>query len=69
MSATDPAPFLRVEKGSADPDELGALLLLLLARRRAAAVPPSHTRPVARWRRLERRPAFTDPRAWTRSTR
>ncbi|MEU4415819.1 acyl-CoA carboxylase epsilon subunit [Nocardia salmonicida] len=69
MSAADPVPFLRVEKGSADPDELGALLLLLLARRRAAAAAPTPTRPVARWRRLERRPAFTDPRAWTGSTR
>ncbi|WP_410876148.1 acyl-CoA carboxylase epsilon subunit [Nocardia sp. A7] len=68
MTAEDPLPFLRVEKGSADPDELGALLLLLLARRRAAA-PPTPARPVARWRRLERRPAFTDPRAWTGSTR
>ncbi|TCJ96954.1 acyl-CoA carboxylase epsilon subunit [Nocardia alba] len=69
MSATDPAPFLRVEKGNADPDELGALLVLLLARRRAAVAPPVPTTPVARWRRLERRPAFTDPRAWTGSTR
>ncbi|MFI6224006.1 acyl-CoA carboxylase epsilon subunit [Nocardia sp. NPDC055165] len=69
MSVEDPVPFLRVEKGSADPDELGALLVLLLARRRAAAVAPTPTRPVARWRRLERRPAFTDPRAWTGSTR
>ncbi|MFD6451491.1 acyl-CoA carboxylase epsilon subunit [Nocardia sp. NPDC060220] len=69
MSAEDPVPFLRVEKGSADPDELGALLVLLLARRRTAAAAPTPTRPVARWRRLERRPAFTDPRAWTGSTR
>ncbi|MGW5437011.1 acyl-CoA carboxylase epsilon subunit [Nocardia asteroides] len=68
MSTAYPAPFLRVEKGSADPDELGALLVLLLARRRAAAPPPPSTT-VARWRRLERRPAFTDPRAWTGSTR
>ncbi|UGT55291.1 acyl-CoA carboxylase epsilon subunit [Nocardia asteroides] len=69
MSAADPTPFLRVEKGDADPDELGALLVLLLARRRATAAPPTAARPVARWRRLERRPAFTDPRAWTGSTR
>ncbi len=69
MSDAHPVPFLRVEKGSADPDELGALLLLLLARRRAAAESPAPARPVARWRRLERRPAFTDPRAWTGSTR
>ncbi|WP_280341809.1 acyl-CoA carboxylase epsilon subunit [Nocardia neocaledoniensis] len=68
MSAVHSTPFLRVEKGSADPDELAALLLLLLARRHTAP-PPTVTRPVARWRRLERRPAFTDPRAWTGSTR
>ncbi|MEV6362478.1 acyl-CoA carboxylase epsilon subunit [Nocardia asteroides] len=69
MSGEHAVPFLRVEKGSADPDELGALLVLLLARRRAAATPPAPSTPVARWRRLERRPAFTDPRAWTGSTR
>lgn len=69
MSAAHPAPFLRVEKGSADPDELGALMVLLLARRRAAAPPSPSSTAVARWRRPERRPAFTDPRAWTGSTR
>ncbi|MBF6341408.1 acyl-CoA carboxylase subunit epsilon [Nocardia abscessus] len=65
MSA-EPAPFLRVEKGSADPDELGALTVLLYVRLRALAAP---ARAAARWRRLERRPAFTDPRAWTSTTR
>lgn len=59
-------PFLRVEKGSADPDELGALTVLLLARQRIDPSPAP--RPAARWRRLERRPAFTDPRAWTSAT-
>ncbi|MFF2083896.1 acyl-CoA carboxylase subunit epsilon [Nocardia sp. NPDC058176] len=68
MSAEHPAPFLRVEKGHADPDELGALTVLLLARHQAAE-PSTPARPAARWRRLERRPAFTDPRAWTSTTR
>ncbi|MFI5500847.1 acyl-CoA carboxylase epsilon subunit [Nocardia asteroides] len=68
MSGEHAVPFLRVEKGRADPEELGALLVLLLARRRAAA-PPAPSTPLARWRRLERQPAFTDPRAWTGSTR
>ncbi|MGY2011479.1 acyl-CoA carboxylase subunit epsilon [Nocardia gipuzkoensis] len=65
----EPAPFLRVEKGSADPDEIGALTVLLYARRRAPGAPPAPAKAAARWRRLERRPAFTDPRAWTSTTR
>ncbi|WP_040797402.1 acyl-CoA carboxylase subunit epsilon [Nocardia higoensis] len=60
--------FLRVEKGSADAEELGALTVLLYARHLAALAPPTPDRVVAR-RRPGRRPAFADPRAWTTTTR
>ncbi|MGW5383196.1 acyl-CoA carboxylase subunit epsilon [Nocardia sp. NPDC003963] len=68
MSAVTAGPFLRVEKGSADPEEIAALATLLHARRHLAR-PPARARTGARWRRLERRPAFTDPRAWSSTTR
>lgn len=68
MSAAAPDPFLRVEKGSADAEEIGALTVLLYARRLAAPEPPAAGRVVA-LRRLGRHPAFLDPRAWSSTTR
>ncbi|GAB2630604.1 acyl-CoA carboxylase subunit epsilon [Nocardia goodfellowii] len=63
------AVFLRIEKGTADPVELGVLTALLYARARAAAAAaPVPARGTARWRRLERHPGFADPRAWTNTT-
>lgn len=64
MSADADPPFLRIEHGHADAEEIGALTVLFVARRRAAA-DRAAPRPAARWRRPERRPAFTDPRSWT----
>ncbi|MGW4632421.1 acyl-CoA carboxylase subunit epsilon [Nocardia sp. NPDC004415] len=61
--------WLCVEKGEADAVELAALTALLVTRRRAAEVVRAPVRYVAPWRRLERRPGFTDPRAWTTTTR
>lgn len=66
MNTAD-APFLRVEKGHADPEEIAALTTLFHTRRHTTA-PPAPVRTGARWRRLERRPAFTDPRAWSSTT-
>lgn len=64
-----PAPFLRVERGHAGPDEVVALAVVLYARRHAAAAgagaATGRRRGGARWRRLERRPVFADPRAWS----
>jgi hypothetical protein len=69
-AATAAATLVRVEKGHADPEELAAVTAVLLARaaataghhRAAGAVRPS--RSAARWRRLERRPAFRAPHSW-----
>jgi hypothetical protein len=60
------APVLfRVEKGELDADELAALTAVLYARvSEMDNPPPRPTRPTARWRRLERAPAFASPRAW-----
>ncbi|RMI31175.1 acyl-CoA carboxylase subunit epsilon [Nocardia stercoris] len=66
MSAATP-PFLRVEKGHPDLEELGVLTALLYARTRSGAAESAPPRTAARWRRPERHPAFTDPRAWTTS--
>ncbi|MCX5410059.1 acyl-CoA carboxylase subunit epsilon (plasmid) [Streptomyces sp. NBC_00335] len=66
-------PFLvRVEKGSASPEEVAALTAVLLARAAEPAPdgdpgrPPR--RPAARWRRPERGGAFDGPRTWQART-
>ncbi|CAM5360354.1 acyl-CoA carboxylase subunit epsilon [Streptomyces tanashiensis] len=62
---TSPANLLRVEKGTADPEELAAITAVLLAR--AAAQPTetaSHGRTAAGWRRLEREHGFRAPHSW-----
>ncbi|MFF0427532.1 acyl-CoA carboxylase subunit epsilon [Streptomyces sp. NPDC004520] len=62
---TTPANLLRVEKGTADPEELAAITAVLLAR--AASQPTetaAHGRTTARWRRLEREHGFRAPHSW-----
>ncbi|MEW1777540.1 acyl-CoA carboxylase subunit epsilon [Streptomyces sp. NPDC086777] len=61
------ALVIRVVKGQASPAELAALTTVLLARAAAlAAVDPCplEPRPVAGWRRPERRTPHRDPRGW-----
>ncbi|AJF67456.1 acyl-CoA carboxylase subunit epsilon [Streptomyces vietnamensis] len=60
-----PANLLRVEKGTADPEELAAITAVLLAR--AASQPTetvTHGRTTAGWRRLEREHGFRAPHSW-----
>ncbi|MBV2353429.1 acyl-CoA carboxylase subunit epsilon [Streptomyces sp. J2-1] len=60
-------PDIRVEKGHAAPEDIAAITAILLARaaHRPAEIPPGHhTRPKARWRRLEREPGFRAPHSW-----
>ncbi|MBW8088703.1 MULTISPECIES: acyl-CoA carboxylase subunit epsilon [Streptomyces] len=62
------ATLVRVEKGHADAEELAAVTAVLLARAAAgthrATGPSRPGRSAARWRRLERRPAFSAPHSW-----
>ncbi|WP_079151769.1 acyl-CoA carboxylase subunit epsilon [Streptomyces sp. RTd22] len=69
-TAAAAATLVRVEKGHADAEELAAVTAVLLAR---AAATAGHSRDgaaarprssAARWRRLERRPAFSAPHSW-----
>ncbi|MEU0671713.1 acyl-CoA carboxylase subunit epsilon [Streptomyces sp. NPDC006172] len=70
MSAAEGAEgplVIRIVKGQAGPAELAALTSVLLARAAAlAAAGPGlqEPRPVADWRRPERRTAHRDPRGW-----
>ncbi|MEE1814344.1 acyl-CoA carboxylase subunit epsilon [Streptomyces sp. NPDC004288] len=63
---TSPANLLRVEKGTADPEELAAITAVLLAR--AASQPTEtaahHGRTAAGWRRLERQAGFRPSHSW-----
>ncbi|MFF7442315.1 acyl-CoA carboxylase subunit epsilon [Streptomyces sp. NPDC008122] len=62
---TTPANLLRVEKGTAEPEELAAITAVLLAR--AASQPAetaAHRRTQAGWRRLEREHGFRAPHSW-----
>ncbi|MEU6626610.1 acyl-CoA carboxylase subunit epsilon [Streptomyces litmocidini] len=62
---TTPANLLRVEKGTAEPEELAAITAVLLAR--AASQPAEETRrgrSQAGWRRLEREHGFRAPHSW-----
>ncbi|MFJ6781491.1 acyl-CoA carboxylase subunit epsilon [Streptomyces yangpuensis] len=57
--------LLRVEKGTAAPEELAAITAILLAR--AAATPEEAEVRMPRqagWRRLERTPGFRAPHSW-----
>ncbi|MFE0464281.1 acyl-CoA carboxylase subunit epsilon [Kitasatospora sp. NPDC058965] len=58
-------PLVRVTRGSLTDEELAALTAVLMAR--AAAQPTAPTavvEPIARWQRLERRPAYYSPVSW-----
>ncbi|WP_424211608.1 acyl-CoA carboxylase subunit epsilon [Streptomyces sp. BI20] len=63
-TATD--TLLKVEKGTAAPEELAAITAILMAR--AAAEPTAAVvgprRSTAGWRRLERTPGFRAPHSW-----
>ncbi|AEM81624.1 acyl-CoA carboxylase subunit epsilon [Streptomyces violaceusniger] len=67
-AAAAAATLVRVEKGHADAEELAAVTAVLLARAAAGTHRGADsTRPgrsAARWRRLERRPAFSAPHSW-----
>ncbi|WP_367131148.1 MULTISPECIES: acyl-CoA carboxylase subunit epsilon [Streptomyces] len=58
--------LVRVEKGTADAEELAAVTAVLLARAAAGneAAPPRPRRTTAAWRRLERSPGFRAPHSW-----
>ncbi|MFC5147842.1 MULTISPECIES: acyl-CoA carboxylase subunit epsilon [Streptomyces] len=59
--------LVRVEKGTADAEELAAVTAVLLARAAATtnhAAPPRPRRSTAVWRRLERTPGFRAPHSW-----
>ena len=56
---------VRVERGTADPEELAAITAILLAR--AAATPATGLaapRTTAAWRRLERQTGYRPPHSW-----
>ncbi|GAB2747780.1 acyl-CoA carboxylase epsilon subunit [Kitasatospora kifunensis] len=59
-------PIVRVTRGSLSDEELAALTAVLLARaaatQQAAALAP--VEPIARWHRVERRPAYYSPVSW-----
>ncbi|CAM5392197.1 acyl-CoA carboxylase subunit epsilon [Streptomyces sp. URMC 127] len=58
--------LVRVEKGTADAEELAAVTAVLLARAAATndTAPPRPRRTTAAWRRLERSPGFRAPHSW-----
>ncbi|MEU3351488.1 acyl-CoA carboxylase subunit epsilon [Streptomyces sp. NPDC037389] len=59
--------LVRVEKGTADAEELAAVTAVLLARAAAgnnAAAPVRPRRSTAPWRRLERSSGFKAPHSW-----
>ena len=69
MTSTQPA--VQVVRGSLTDEELAALTAVLLARAATAAAPrgpvlrlAGRHEPAARWRRLERRPAYHSPVSW-----
>ncbi|MER7193475.1 acyl-CoA carboxylase subunit epsilon [Streptomyces flaveolus] len=61
-------PDIRVEKGTAGPEEVAAITALLVARAaaRPVEIAPTHGggRVRAGWRRLEREPGFRAPHSW-----
>ncbi|GJF25242.1 MULTISPECIES: acyl-CoA carboxylase subunit epsilon [Streptomyces] len=61
-------PDIRVEKGTAGPEEVAAITALLVARAaaRPVEIAPAHGggRVRAGWRRLEREPGFRAPHSW-----
>jgi hypothetical protein len=60
-------PLVRITRGTLTDDELAALTAVLMARAAAVqqAAPAAHVvEPIARWQRLERRPAYFSPFSW-----
>ena len=59
-------PLIRVTRGTLTDEELAALTAVLLTRAAAAqhAAAPAAIEPIARWQRLERRPAYYSPVSW-----
>nr|WP_280693356.1 acyl-CoA carboxylase epsilon subunit [Kitasatospora sp. GAS204B] len=58
--------LVRVTRGTLSDEELAALTAVLLARaaaQQATAALPA-VEPIARWQRLERRPAYYSPVSW-----
>ncbi|GAA0492540.1 acyl-CoA carboxylase subunit epsilon [Streptomyces sp. NPDC046215] len=66
-TASTASTLVRVEKGTADAEEVAAVTAVLLARAAAAGGHPAPSRPrrtSAGWRRLERTPGFRAPHSW-----
>ncbi|MCC9310786.1 acyl-CoA carboxylase subunit epsilon, partial [Kitasatospora sp. RB6PN24] len=59
-------PLVRIVRGSLTDDELAALTAVLMARAAAQPAVPAApaVEPIARWQRLERRPAYFSPFSW-----
>ncbi|MFE9426705.1 acyl-CoA carboxylase subunit epsilon [Kitasatospora sp. NPDC006697] len=60
-------PLVRVTRGSLTDEELAALTAVLMARAavaQQATAAPVRLEPIARWQRLERRPAYHSPFSW-----
>ncbi|WP_354641131.1 acyl-CoA carboxylase epsilon subunit [Kitasatospora camelliae] len=59
---------VRIVRGSLTPEELAALTAVLAARaaaqQAAQAAAAAAVEPIARWQRLERRPAYYSPVSW-----
>ncbi|AUG77868.1 hypothetical protein CFP65_3059 [Kitasatospora sp. MMS16-BH015] len=57
---------IKITRGSLNDEELAALTAVLLARAAAgqAAAAATVIEPIARWQRLERRPAYYSPVSW-----
>lgn len=59
-------PLVRIVRGSLTDEELAAVTAVLLARAAAAQqiAAARAAEPIARWQRLERRPAYFSPVSW-----
>ncbi|MER5641375.1 acyl-CoA carboxylase subunit epsilon [Kitasatospora sp. NPDC002227] len=57
---------IRITRGSLNDEELAALTAVLMARAAAAqcSAALATVEPIARWQRLERRPAYYSPVSW-----
>ncbi|MDH6137524.1 hypothetical protein P3T37_006957 [Kitasatospora sp. MAA4] len=58
---------ITITRGTLDDEELAALTAVLMARaaaQQAAAAGAAPLEPIARWQRLERRPAYYSPVSW-----
>ncbi|WP_441245541.1 acyl-CoA carboxylase subunit epsilon [Kitasatospora sp. McL0602] len=56
---------IRITRGTLSDEELAALTAVLMARATAAqCAAATAVEPIARWQRLERRPAYYSPVSW-----